>query len=961
MNREVMGRQMFNQGGMVDPMMDQGMPMEPPMAPPMGPPGMADPEMEMAAQGAMENGLDPAELEGMLSNYSQNMDDLEGSENYETVINTIRGDEAPMEARYAELASMVGPEDAQATPESVLTLVQPIMLMNSMDQGIGSLAEDQMTTPIEGPMAGGIMSTVDMAPPVDPMMAPPVDPMMAPPAGVPPVNFNQGGAVQYFEDAGVVLPNSPKTIVDPLGGRLGDIYGEKQALYGDILGVADQEAALAEQQDMTKAQMFFDVAQGALAFATPGERNMSPAERLAQAFQPVLGNISARAGDLQKFKQDQKREKRALNLQALGQSENQLAFELKVDADANAAEIEKTWETKESALDRAHEILKLDKNFAFTKQENETSHSFQMRLSNRKIEAQNLLQQLQGSQSQADITLRGRLTNELAQLNNTFNKTMQNDRFDFSTSERLDTQGYQDNVRAQQFSNQTALVALEFDNSQTAIRLKDTLEKENMQLGSELRISENQLNFENQLQRDGVLHINDISKMDHGHDQNLALSSHRGAIEAEAALTKNTFIAAENVLERASKENIQLTDQAFRKGMQEAMQEFNASQSDIDRAIKKTDRAFDEGLLLRGADQKDVQIGLSERAQLLEEAYKMGMLGVERMNATATKIGSKAKTDQLSFITNPERMESYANKTLGDDTALYEQAVLDYTSAKSEWDPLIGKYVKGSSSKLSPIVLNNVRKGSPEVYTRITGENLTEDGQDIEKAEVTVMTATREIVNEDGSIDANSPVWDSTTPTLFDPTLDYSEVIGASRVIPGIGKVIAEGASEITGGDAGEKSAQMTSAQKSLNTLANKILLYQTSNQGTGRVLKFVQEKLAEEVENIRPGGLVFRTDADAQGTFDTLANALLSEMQVGASIIPAYGGQYSPGEFSPKQITEAKKDMKQLQNLYNEVRAFQKGFKRKPTDRTESVEGRDQTTVTAKNQINAMRRRRDD
>jgi hypothetical protein len=958
MNREVMGRQMFNQGGMVDPMMEQGMPMEPPMGPPMGPPGMADPEMDMAAQGAMENGIDPAELEGMLANYSQNMDDLEGSENYETVINTIRGDEAPMEARYAELASMVGPEDAQATPESVLTLVQPIMLMNSMDQGIGSLAEEQMATPVEGPMAGGIMSTVDMAPPVDPMMAPPVDPMMASPAGVPPVNFNQGGAVQYFEDAGVVLPNGPKNIVDPLGGRLGDIYGEKQSLYGDILGLADQEAELAEQQDMTKAQMFFDVAQGALAFATPGERNMSPAERLAQAFQPVLGNISARAGDLQKFKQDQKKEKRALNLQALGQSENQLAFELKVDADAAAAKVEQNWKTKESALDRGHELLKLDKNFAFTKQENESSQSFQMRLSNRKIEAQNLLQQLQGSQSQDDITLRGRLTNELAQLNNTFNKTMQNDRFDFSTSERLDTQGYQDNVREQQFSNQQAIIALEFDNSKQSLRLKQTLEQENMALGSELRISENQLNFENQLERDGVLHINDISKMDHGHDQNLALSSHRGAIEAEARLTQNTFTAAENVLERASKENIQLNDQIFRKYLQEEMQEFNASQSDIDRAIKKTDRAFDEGLLLRGADQKDVQIGLSERAQFLDEAYKMGMLGVERMNATATKIGSKAKTDQLAFITNPERMESYANKTLGDETALYEQAILDYTSAKSEWDPLIGKYVKGSSSKLSPIVLNNVRKGSPEVYTKITGENLTEDGQDIEKGEVNVMTATREIVNEDGSINADSPVWNTTPPKLFDPKLDYDEVIGASRVVPGLGKLVAEGAAEITGGDAGEKSAQMTAAQKSLETLANDILMYQTSNQATGRVLKFVQEKLAQEVENIRPGGLLLRTDADAQGTFDTLANALLQKMQIGASIIPAYGGQYSPGEFSEKQINEATKDMKKLKVLYNEVKAFQEGFSSKPTQRSGVVGGRDQSAQTAKDQINALRRR---
>ena len=373
MNREVMGRQMFNQGGMVDPMMDQGMPMEPPMAPPMAPPGMADPEMEMAAQGAMENGLDPAELEGMLSNYSQNMDDLEGSENYETVINTIRGDEAPMEARYAELASMVGPEDAQATPESVLTLIQPVMLMNSMDQGIGSLAEEQMATPIEGPMAGGIMSTVDMAPPVDPMMAPPVDPMMAPPAGVPPVNFNQGGAVrgavQYLEDGGETLlqkmlrqqdavlsaQGDERNILDLNAGdsesytgpadseRLRALYDARKDLYGSIIDPSDQSADLQKQTDLTKAQMLFDVAQGALAFAGPSDRQMSAGEKLASAFSPVLGNIGARAGELNKFKQAQSLEDRQMRMAALQSADRMYTAERASEMSAEDKQVSDTF------------------------------------------------------------------------------------------------------------------------------------------------------------------------------------------------------------------------------------------------------------------------------------------------------------------------------------------------------------------------------------------------------------------------------------------------------------------------------------------------------------------------------------------------------------------------------------------------------------------------------------------
>ena len=201
-----MNRQMFAQGGFVRPMQEGGiasmqvMPQAAPAPDPamMGgmPPdpammgGMPPEEMSMdqAAQGAMAQGVDPAMLEQTLGDYQQGMNDLDNAEDYETVINTIRGDQLPMQARYDELAGMVGPEDATATPESVLTLIQPVMQMAAVDQGIGGLAQDEMMAPIEGPMAEGIMSTVNMGPAEGPA----------------PVNFSQGGAVQYMDNGGPV-------------------------------------------------------------------------------------------------------------------------------------------------------------------------------------------------------------------------------------------------------------------------------------------------------------------------------------------------------------------------------------------------------------------------------------------------------------------------------------------------------------------------------------------------------------------------------------------------------------------------------------------------------------------------------------------------------------------------------------------------------------------------------------
>ena len=919
------------------PMQDGGMaPMPAPAAPgpQMTPPGMPpiDPnsvDINQAAQGAMQQGIDPAMLEGMLTEYSAGLDDLENAEDYETVINGIRGDNAPIEQRYQELASVVGPEDAQATPESVLTLVQPIMQIAAVDQGIGGLAAEEMNAPVEGAMAEGIMSTVNMGGPEQAQ------------GGPAPVNFNQGGPVAYMQAGG-----------DP---RLGQIYQDKQAVYGDILGMADQEAELADQKKMTQAQMLFDVAQGALMFATPGERNMSPAERLAQSFTPVLGNISARAGDLQKFKQGQKKEKRALNLSALGAAENQLAFELKVDADNAAREAEQSWKSNESALERAHDILKLDKQFKFTRQENESSQSFQMRLADRKGEIQRTLQTLQGAQQVEQINLRGRLQTELAELNNTFNRTMQQDRFDFTKSERLDTQGYQDEVRDQQFANQKAIIALEFDNTKEGINLRNMLEQENMRLGSELRVGENQIAFENTLKRDGILHINDISKMDHGHEQNIALTSHRGAIERENQDHQNAFTAAERALDRAQKENLQLSDQTFRKLMQEEMQQFTSDQSEIDRAIAKTNRAFDEALATRGADQKDVSLGLAERAQILDEAYKLGTLAIERMVANATKVGSKAKTDELTYLTNAERMSQYAAGTLGDETALYEQALLDYTSAKEVWDSNLGKYVKGSAGKLSPNVLESVKQGNPNLFTQITGTQLAEDGSGLPAAEVNLMNATSQIISSDGTVNNDSPVWQTTPPYLFDPNVDYREVIGASRILPGIGKMFSEGSAELFGGDASPRAKSIAKASTSLDNLANDILQYNTSNQDSGRILKFVQELIERETQGIRPGGLFLKTDADAEASMDSIASTLQQQLQLGASIIPSYGG--TQGNYTDKQITDATKDMQKLKVLYNEVLAFQKGFGFKPTVRTSTVDGQDQSTSTAKSEINLMRK----
>ena len=192
--------------------MEAGGAVPPAAMEPMPPVQLASAQPPMMPGEAMAATLPEDPMRDTLAAIQQNLATLDEADNAEDMINAIRGDAVPLEARYDELAEIVGPEDAKQTPESVLALVQPTIMM-SLDEGIGALAQEEMDVPVEGPMAEGIMSTV--APPADP------GPPMPMPMGAPPANFNQGGLVrrgdnqpvQYFQDANTNrvagMPSSP--------------------------------------------------------------------------------------------------------------------------------------------------------------------------------------------------------------------------------------------------------------------------------------------------------------------------------------------------------------------------------------------------------------------------------------------------------------------------------------------------------------------------------------------------------------------------------------------------------------------------------------------------------------------------------------------------------------------------------------------------------------------------------
>ena len=85
-----------------------------------------------------------AEAMAMLEEGERAKNEIDGTSTYDELMQSIRGDNLTEADRRQELASYVGEKDAEETPDSVLTLVQPVMQMldeGTANTGIGQIEE----------------------------------------------------------------------------------------------------------------------------------------------------------------------------------------------------------------------------------------------------------------------------------------------------------------------------------------------------------------------------------------------------------------------------------------------------------------------------------------------------------------------------------------------------------------------------------------------------------------------------------------------------------------------------------------------------------------------------------------------------------------------------------------------------------------------------------------------------
>ena len=201
------------------------------------------------------------------------MDGIDDAANTEQLINAIRGNDRPLADRVSELATFVGEADARQTPESVLTMVQPTIMMSeegAIDSGVGGLIRQVLgAAEVEDEMAEGIGSLMVQGQP---------EPIPSP------QQFAEGGAVKKFEEG---------------GGAFKDYFDEYLPLYENLL--RDSEGNLDKDRGLALARAGLQLASGRDAQG----RNIAGSgflSNLASAGETLIGDVSAL--DREQRKQD---------------------------------------------------------------------------------------------------------------------------------------------------------------------------------------------------------------------------------------------------------------------------------------------------------------------------------------------------------------------------------------------------------------------------------------------------------------------------------------------------------------------------------------------------------------------------------------------------------------------------------------------------------------------------------
>ena len=886
--------------------------------------------------------------------------DPEMAPNFEAMMDSVTGDEKSTEERRGDLATIVGQEDANQTPESVLTLVTPVVELALVDQGIGPMAQEQMNTPIEGDMGRGIMSMaasgnmgVGNEPPVNFKLGGEVrrrgdeDPV--------PV-FEEGGPVQYFDPKNknrVVQPNvgtiTPLTSFDDITTGIQTDYQKLLPLFQKNMQFTDPDT----RKKQLQSQILFDIANTALAFASPmeGEKaGLSPAQRLAMAAErtKLFPTIAARSAQAIKEKAAEEQAPKAAALTLAGQ--------------LGAKKLEATVGERKTMLAGSIDLAKTQ--FVEAKKDTRQVNSniakfnleeFKAKLTNQRdaILASNDANKVKKANEftlllkdvDAEIAAAAQDAaheKEIEKININF----KNKKIEMGIAQGFDIdklelkQGFEVANIATKHANALVLQKDKqtFDKSQLETQIKSSEFIANQNNSTKIAINDNnlvfkreRLNFDKKREANLVQFrevTNNIKKaqiqINAGQlDLNRTTEARKKAEFArEQLLKENKFeeAKAQNAIINAFKERETL--------LKERQQELDEAQRAIENAqgaekiqLQKEKQLLEnafkqQDLMFRKQVQSDLTFYRKEMTRLdqqkiendkafnlLDISYKNKKIALEKLALTNSEFGKNIEGVYTRVLNNASNLKKFADGTLDENTSLMMANAISYfNQSKTTFNQEAGRYVTRPPQSLSPAVVSAIEKRIENGFTDVS---------------LPIKVETNAIKDSyilpDGKVDFDK-ISNEVTTSLMKENINPDAAGGIDIAVSKLFLPLAGALQSAGFKDTGfftQDQAEVKKAQKAfqaLNVQVNSL----ARETVTGRLFK-------EDAKNLRnftkvlEGG-IFQNDVTLYDGMVGLRDFVASKYKL------AVGIMNNPTDFSQKQIEEARKESKEILQVISEL-----------------------------------------
>ena len=617
----------------------------------------------MAGMPAQPQGqIDPNMLAATLGDVAQDTGDLEQAPDFQSMMNQFSGEDKSEEERRDDLASIVGPEDAAQTPDSVLALVTPVVQISMAEEGIAPMAREAMDTPVEGDMAGGIMS-------------------MTGAGNEPPENFRYGGEVRrrgdedpvkFFDEGGAASKTDALSKFD-FQQNIGQVAQDLLPTFQKFMPATDPET----QRNRLQSDILFDIANTALAFSAPmqGERRgLSPAERLALAAQTtqLLPKIQARTA---KAAEDTKKIEAAQKAGAL-----QAAIGLETAREKSLAA--KGLATIKEINANARKISEL----TFKKQEGKSNRDHEADLAEQERALKMDIQKLKGRQDINSINSRAIYEEALQRLKGQqqivqlgIKQDTELEKINLEYEKKTGLAGVNNRASMARLNKElTARKGIADANNETKLEIANNLNK------SKELIADNRLQFDKKVQEEKLNQL-DIENANALIELNLKKAELQRK-KLKDYLDNQTETAKINLARRKLEEyDLRIAE----------LKEFETL-SDVERKNKEFEFKKVQENNLNIFRNNDLQI---KRFKNVLENKK---LIIEKNASDLTKFGTSLEGRTLSIISNETTLKKYAEGTLDKQTTNDVNAlVTSYISPKTVYDEQT-KSFKTVTSKLPP-------------------------------------------------------------------------------------------------------------------------------------------------------------------------------------------------------------------------------------------------------------------